>query len=103
LDLDDALSDHDARRLTDSSWGKQVSDYYRTYPGIAFYHNGDQVMLGEDKKVVWAFFPRLDWNDMRSEVIEEIKSYNCMWDFYGKFFEHENNAEPDCGIRIISL
>jgi hypothetical protein len=43
--------------------------------------------------------PRLGWNNMPAEVMETIKSYNCMWNFYGKFVEYENNAEADCGYR----
>jgi hypothetical protein len=99
MDLDGAVNDHDARRLNDSSWKRQASDYYRTYPRIAIYNTGNHVMLTEGNKVEWAFSPKFGWNDMPSEVIEKIKSYNCMWDDYGKFVEHENNAEPECGYR----
>jgi hypothetical protein len=36
---------------------------------------------------------------MPSQVIEKIKSCNCIPNYFGKFVEHENNAEPEAGYR----
>jgi hypothetical protein len=51
VDLDGALSDHHARRLTNDSWYRQVVDYYPTYPRLAIYNNGDHVMLKDEETV----------------------------------------------------
>jgi hypothetical protein len=97
--LDGALSDHHTRRLSNDKRYRQVIDYYRTYPRLAIYHNGDHVKLISQEKVDWTFSPRLDWNDMPKEVINKINNYNCMWDYFGKFVQYENNGEEEAGFR----
>jgi hypothetical protein len=55
--------------------------------------NGDQIKYNDKGEIEWAFSPRYGWNEMRSEVIEEIKSYKFTRDFFRKYMHFDDNEE----------
>jgi hypothetical protein len=79
-----------------------VEEYQRNDFREAVYENGVVIKYRKDeydKEKEWIFLPSIGWNNLLVDVIDEIKSCNCMWNYYGKVVTDENYADPETGWR----
>jgi hypothetical protein len=79
-----------------------VDRYQRDANREAVFENGERIKYKENirfEEKEWIFAPGLGWENIPEEAIEEIKSCNCMWNYYGKVVDDENYADPKSGWR----